>query len=176
MKSCLCGCGGTPRRGTYLPGHDAKLDQEARRLVKKFSSEQLRKAQADLDPYVIRRRLELQRAIAFRQRPPRDSNRNAPFINTSSHGQAYDLAIREEGTSLAELKKLCEREGVQYHWLLRGLRRGRSKEYSWRWVEDKTTGTIRIVDASKYDAKDKFTTKEGDLVLVDLSPSRPPRK
>lgn len=32
-QKCWCGCGGTPRRGKYLPGHDAKLLKEMRATI-----------------------------------------------------------------------------------------------------------------------------------------------
>lgn len=33
-RECLCGCGGTPRRGQFLPGHDAKLKSALHRRAR----------------------------------------------------------------------------------------------------------------------------------------------
>jgi hypothetical protein len=47
-RICACGCGGSPKKGEFLPGHDARLKSQLRRAAADGSAAERAKAEKAL--------------------------------------------------------------------------------------------------------------------------------
>lgn len=75
----------------------------------------------------------------------RKRDKKTPFTEGCMLDRVWIIALR--GASLKELSNLCKKEGTQLPWMLRKLRGGKHKGWTWNVME--VEGKIKVYNARR---------------------------